>query len=176
MGAGICEPFDEIPDEDDPSYLAGKAGGASGCTGGFRIWRDSDEPFPGGWVHGQSGKSEKIRSFDGDDSAAGKGSCQISGIPVENVVFPAMDVICEESWKALETLQQVGVHVYFADQLPAYRAERMEPFVYYDFREEAALQNRLTIRLLDPEDGQTSFCGKDGSFIIRAYQGMFLLP
>ena len=72
-----------------------------------------------------------------------KGAPTISGMKVEHVILPAMDVIYEESWKALEALQEAGVKVWFADQLPRFFAEHMTAFEYYDFREEAALHEKL---------------------------------
>lgn len=73
-----------------------------------------------------------------------KGKAVISGMTVENIILPAMDVIYEESLHALESLQDAGVKVYFVDKLPGFFAETRAPFAYYDFREESALHEKLT--------------------------------
>lgn len=72
------------------------------------------------------------------------GKAKISNIPIQNIILPAMDVIYEESYKALKVLMENGVKVWFVDKLPKFRSEIMAPFAYYDFREESALQERLT--------------------------------
>lgn len=86
---------------------------------------------------------------DRDDLAEARKSLEngvpvISGLPVEYIILPAMDVIYQESFKALEALQEAGVKVLFADKLPKFWAEEMAPFAYYDFREESALHENCT--------------------------------
>ncbi|MCD8013702.1 MAG: hypothetical protein LUG99_11085 [Lachnospiraceae bacterium] len=68
----------------------------------------------------------------------------IGNQPVREIILPAMDVIYEASWEALKSLRQMGVKVWFAEKLPPFRAEKMAPFAYYDFREESALKEVLT--------------------------------
>lgn len=64
------------------------------------------------------------------------GKPQISGMVVKHVIVPAIDIIYESAWQALEALQSAGVTVWFMDKLPRYRAEQMSDFEHYDFREE----------------------------------------
>lgn len=61
----------------------------------------------------------------------------ISGIPVKNIIFPAMDVIWPDVWEALKTLKKCGVNVMFADKIPTERVGDRVRFAWYDFREES---------------------------------------
>ncbi|MDO4337397.1 MAG: hypothetical protein Q4C91_04815 [Eubacteriales bacterium] len=69
--------------------------------------------------------------------SAEKGCAEISGIKVENIILPAMDVIWPDAWEALETLKKYGVNVWFAEKIPTNRVGDRVRFEWYDFREES---------------------------------------